>query len=206
MNSLVEQRKVLLVVLVLNLVLVASLAVTGVWADSSGLIANALDNASDAAIYGISVFAIARSARWKRIAAACSGTLLLVFAVGVLGDTVRRFVVGSEPIGLLMIGMAAFAAAVNFLCVVLLRRLGQGDVNLRAVQIFSVNDFISNGGILVAGGLVAWTGQRWPDLLVGLAVTAIAAKGGLEIVRDARETSSLVGSGEKRSPASARMP
>ena len=137
-----EQRRVLLIVLLLNLMLVMFLAIGGVMANSSGLIANALDNASDAAVYAISLFAVGRSLRWKRIAAGCSGVLLLIFGLGVLGDTIRRFVTGSEPIGPMMIAMAVVAAAVNLVCLRLLRRLRNADVNLRAAQTFSVNDFI----------------------------------------------------------------
>jgi Co/Zn/Cd efflux system component len=50
----------------------------------------------------------------------------------------------------------------------------------------SFNDFISNGGILVAGVLVWWLGTNWPDLLVGFLTAVIAIKGGIEILRDAR--------------------
>lgn len=182
-----EQRKVLIQVLALNLLLVVLLATTGTLADSSGLIANALDNASDALVYAISLFAVGRSSHWKRMAAIASGILLLLFAVGVLGDTVRRFLTGSEPVGPLMMGMAAVAAGINYWCMRLLARLSEKDVNLRAAETFSFNDFVSNGGILVAGALVAWTGERWPDLLVGLAVVGIALKGGVEILRDARK-------------------
>lgn len=189
-TTVVEQRRILLIVLALNLLLVAALAVTGILAESSGLIANALDNASDAAVYVISLLAVGRAQRWKRVAAVCSGVLLLVFGLGVVIDAARRFVVGSEPIGPLMMAMAGSSAAVNLLCLWLLRRLGGQDVNLRAAETFSANDFVSNGGILVAGALVAWTGQRWPDLLVGVAVAVIAAKGGLDILRDARQDSS----------------
>lgn len=60
------------------------------------------------------------------------------------------------------------------------------DVNLKAAQTFSCNDFISNGGILVAGGLVLLLGQRWPDLVVGGAVALVALWGGVEIRKDAR--------------------
>ncbi|OYX92699.1 MAG: RND transporter, partial [Novosphingobium sp. 35-62-5] len=41
-------------------------------------------------------------------------------------------------------------------------------------------------GILIAGALVIWLGTNWPDLLVGFATAAIAIKGGIEILRDAR--------------------
>ena len=68
-----------------------------------------------------------------------------------------------------------------------MQRLREPDVNLRAATTFSFNDFISNGGILIAGLLVWWLGSNWPDLLVGLLAAAIAVKGGVEILRDARE-------------------
>ena len=61
------------------------------------------------------------------------------------------------------------------------------DVNLRAAETFSLNDFASNGGIIVAGGLVLWLDQSWPDLVVGVIVAGIAARGGLEILEDARK-------------------
>ena len=184
-----RQRTVLLVVLALNVALVVALMITGALADSSGLIANAVDNASDVAVYAISLFAVGRSAHLKRLGATASGALLLIFAVGVLLDTIRRFIAGSEPIGPMMMGMAVIAAVVNLLCLKLLTGLKGKDVNLRAAETFSLNDFVSNGGVLVAGALVAWTGQRWPDLVVGLGVVLIAAKGGFDILRDARQAS-----------------
>ena len=185
--SVSDQRRILVIVLALNLLLVALLTAAGVRADSNGLIANALDNASDSAAYVISLFAVSRSPRWKRATAAASGVLLLVFAIGVVADAVRRYLVGSEPVGPIMMGAAVIAGAVNLLCLVLLKRLGRSDVNVRAAETFSANDFIASGGVLVAGGLVAWTDQPWPDLLVGVAVSAVAVKGGIEILRDARD-------------------
>lgn len=31
-----------------------------------------------------------------------------------------------------------------------------------------------------------WTGQNWPDLVLGVAVAGIAIKGSIDILRDAR--------------------
>lgn len=181
-----EQRRVLSRVLVLNALLSASLGVAGFAADSSGLVANALDNGSDTAVYAISYFAIGRSSRWKALAARVSGVLLLLFAAGVLADAGRRFVAGAEPIGIAMGAMALVAAGVNLICLRMLQRLRSGDVNVRAAVTFSYNDFVSNAGLLIAGGLVAWTGSFWPDLAVGLAIAGIAIQGGWEILRSAR--------------------
>ena len=181
-----RERRVLLVVLALNVLLVVVLAIAGVLGDSSGLIANALDNASDSVVYAISLFAVGRGARWKARAARVAGVLLLVLAAGVLADAWRRFTSGEAPVGALMMGMGVASAALNLLCVRLLRHIETDDVNIRAATTFSANDAVSNVGILVAGALVAWTGRMWPDLVVGVAVALVALWGGIEILRDAR--------------------
>lgn len=33
--------------------------------------------------------------------------------------------------------------------------------------------------------MVLWTGQNWPDLVVGIGIAAIAIYGGIDILRDA---------------------
>ena len=181
-----DQRRTLWIVLALNLALAAGLAVAGLSADSSALTANALDNASDAVVYAISLFAIGRASIWKERAALWSAALLLIFGLGVAADALRRFFTGSEPIGITMMAMAAIAAVVNLICLFLLRRLKSDDVNMEAAETFSLNDFASNGGVLIAGALVLWLDERWPDLLVGAAVALIAIKGSVDIWRSAR--------------------
>lgn len=189
----IQQRRILAQVLVLNVLLSCSLVVSGIYADSSGLMANALDNASDSAVYALSYVAVDRSPRRKTAAASISGVMLLVLALTVLGDAVRRFVVGAEPVSMLMVTMGFLAAGVNVWCLRLLGRLRRSDVNLRAAYTFSINDFISNLGVLVAAGLVAWTGRFWPDVLVGAAIAVVAGKGGIEIWRDARRSGRVTG-------------
>jgi Co/Zn/Cd efflux system component len=191
-----QQRRTLLTVLGLNAGLAAALGIGGVSADSSALLANALDNASDAAVYLISFLAIGRAGTWKRGAARASGIMLLVFAVGVLVDAVRRVITGTEPIGPTMMALALVAAVVNLICLQLIRRQHSGDVNMKAAETFSFNDFASNGGILVAGALVLWLGQAWPDLVVGVLVAAIALKGGVDILRDAAKDRPAEGEGQ----------
>ena len=182
-----EKRRTLWIVLWLNVVIAVGFLVTGYFGDSNALLANGLDNSSDAIVYGLSLLALSRSRTWKRGAARFSGIMLLLFAVGVIVDAIRRYFEGSEPIGGMMMTMAAVAAVVNLLSLYLLKRLQNKDVNLRAATTFSINDFVSNGGVLLAGIVVIWTGANWPDLLVGIGVAGIALYGGVDILRDAHQ-------------------
>lgn len=179
------KRKTLWLVLWLNVAIAVGFFATGYFGNSNALIANGLDNSSDAIVYGLSLIAISRSRTWKRGAARFSGIMLLIFAAGVVADAIRRYIVGSEPIGAMMMVMAAVAAVVNLLSLFLLKKLQSKDVNLRAATTFSINDFASNGGIILAGIIVIWTGSSWPDLLVGIAVAGIALYGAIDILRDA---------------------
>ena len=54
---------------------------------------------------------------------------------------------------------------------------------MRASWIFSTNDVLANLGVMVAGALVAWTGSRLPDLVVGTVVAALVLLGAVRILR-----------------------
>ena len=152
------QRKVLLWVLVLNAGLGVTLLIGGLASDSSSLIANSLDNFSDAVAYAVSFLAVTRGARWKAAAAAITGVMLLLLAGGVIVDALRRFVSGSEPLGMSMMMLAAVAVAINVLCVKLLRSHRGEDVNLRAAWTMSLNDFVCPEGTCrpVVGGVLTY--------------------------------------------------
>jgi len=183
--DLAGKRRTLWLVLWLNVAIAIGFFVVGYFADSNALLANGLDNSSDAIVYALSLLALARSRIWQRGAARFSGVMLLAFAAGVIADAVRRFVEGSEPGGLMMLAMAAVAAVVNLICLRMLQRTENKDVSMRAATTFSFNDFIANGGIIIAGIVVMLTGANWPDLVVGVAVACIALYGGIQILRDA---------------------
>ena len=182
----VRQKSILRQVLLWNLGLFVGLGIAGWVADSSALMANAVDNASDAAVYLISYLAIDRQPAWKRWAAMLSGVMLLLFACFVLADVVRRWLGDVEPVGMTMMVLALVAAGINLWCLVLLRRVQSDDVNMQAAETFSFNDFISNGGVLVAGGLVLWIGSPWPDLVAGALIALVAIVGGIRILRSVR--------------------
>lgn len=183
-------RKILRTVLLINLgQSAAGIGIgLGMWAASTALMGAGLDNLADASVYAVSLYAVGRAATVKVRAARLSGFLLIGLAVLLLVEVLRRFAGGEEPVGPAMMAMAAVNAALNLVCLRLLRRHRGEDVNFKASSIFTSNDSIVNGAIVLSGALVMWLGSNVPDLVLGLVVAGIAANGGREILREASET------------------
>lgn len=182
-----EQRRVLLTVFAINGVMFVVELGVGLFAQSSGVIADSLDMLADALVYGVGLYAIGLAASIKRRTAWWSGVFQLVLALCILGDVARRAVVGSEPHSLLMMIIASVALGANAWCLSLLSKHRDGEVHMRASWIFSRSDVIANAGVIVAGLLVWVTGSRWPDLIVGSIIALVVARGGAEILREAKQ-------------------
>ena len=180
-------RKILRTVLLINLGQSAAGIGLGIWAASTALMGAGLDNLADASVYAVSLYAVGRAAMVKVRAARLSGYLLIGLAVLLLVEVLRRFSGGEEPVAPAMMAIAAANAALNLVCLRLLRRHRGEDVNFKASAIFTNNDSIVNGSIVLSGALVMWLGSNIPDLLLGVVVAAIAANGGREILREASE-------------------
>lgn len=155
----------------------------GVWAQSTGLIADSFDMLADAMVYGLSLYAVGRAVADQQRAARASGVLQLLLALGALFEVARRALQGSEPIELVMIGVATIALVANLACVALLARHRHGGVHLKASWIFSTNDALANLGVIVAGLLVLGTGSAVPDLVVGGLVGLLVLSGAVRILR-----------------------
>ena len=183
-----NDRKILWTVLLINLGQSAASIGLGMWAASTALMGAGLDNLADASVYAVSLYAVGRATMVKVRAARLSGFLLIGLAVLLLLEVLRRFAGGEEPVGPAMMAMAAANAALNLVCLRLLRRHRGEDVNFKASAIFTSNDSIVNGAIVLSGALVMWLGSNVPDLVLGLVVAGIAANGGREILREASET------------------
>jgi Co/Zn/Cd efflux system component len=157
--------------------------VVGFLAQSTGLIADSLDMFADAAVYGLSLYAVGRAAAMKIRAAHLAGWLQLALALMALGEVVRRFIIGSEPVSGLMMGMGLLALIANVTCLVLISRKRNAGAHMKASYIFSANDVIANAGVILAGFLVAVTGSHYPDLVIGTVVGLIVLNGGRRILR-----------------------
>ena len=180
-------RRTLRTVLAINLAQSVGGGLVGVLASSTGLIGAAIDNLADAGVYGLSLYAVGRDAAHKARAAHVSGVILVALSVLLAAEVLRRFITGAEPIGPAMMVAAAINAALNLVCLRLLRKHRGQDVHFDASWIFTSNDTLINLGIVASGLLVMLLGSPVPDLLIGLVTAVVAARGGKEILEMARE-------------------
>ena len=181
-----QQRRVLVVLLVINAAMFVVEVVAGILAESTGLIADSMDMLADAVVYGIGLYAVGRAASARIRAAQVSGYFQMALALIVALDVSRRAIFGSEPEPAYMVLVGLVALAANVVCLSLIARHRDGGVHMRASWIFSKNDVIANAGVVVSGGIVYLTGTRWPDLVVGIAIAYIVLRGALAIIEDAR--------------------
>ena len=181
-----EQSRVLVLLLAINGVMFVAEIFAGIVGDSTALIADSLDMLADASVYAIGLYAVGRSLLIKAKAAHISGIFQVALGLGVLLDIVRRFFVGSEPESLIMMAVGIVALFANMLCLVLIYKHRQGEVHMRASWIFSKNDVIANLGIIGGGLLVSFTGSSYPDLIIGIIISAIVIRGGVNIIKDAK--------------------
>jgi len=166
----------------INAVLFVVEMTAGLIAHSTGLVAESLDNFADAAVYGLALYAVGHSVKMQVRAAHLAGVLQLILAVGVLAEVVRRFVFGSEPESLVMMGIAFIALIANTTCLLLISKHREGGAHMKASWIFSANDVVINLGVITAGALVAWTGSNYPDLIIGRFAGIIVLNGARRIL------------------------
>lgn len=189
------ERRTLIWVLAINFLQVIVAGVVGVIADSTGLLGAALDNLGDAGVYAVSLYAVGRTIVAKVRVARLSGLLLIAFGLALFVEVLRRFFVGAEPIGLAMIVTALANAALNVVCLKLLRSHRDRGVHLKASWIFTTNDMLANAGIVASGAAVMFFASPLPDLIIGLLVGGIVLKGGWNILKEAHDA---IGDGSSR--------
>ena len=179
----VRQRRVLWVVLAVNAVMFV-IEITASWlAGSTALLADAVDFLADSATYGLTLFVLARSMRWKATAALIKGAAMGAFGIGVIAVALWR---ASDPVlpdGAIMGSVGALALAANVGSALLLFWHRGDDLNMRSVWLCSRNDALANVGVLIAAGAVVLTGTAWPDLAAGALIAGLELSAAYTIIR-----------------------
>lgn len=178
------QRSLLRIVLVINLGLFMVECLAGLLADSLGLVADGLDMLADAMVYTLALMAIGGSAVRKKYVARIAGYMQLLLAGSGFSEVIRRFIGdGQLPEYSTMIFISLLALAGNGYCLYLLLKTKSQEAHIQASMIFTSGDVMVNLGIIVAAGLVYFTGSPYPDLIVGAIVFLMVARGSFAILK-----------------------
>ena len=171
-----QQAKVLWAVLAINLGMFAIEFGAGIRANSLSLTGDSLDMLGDALVYASSLYVINKGSKAQAGSAFFKGLIMFLLAIAVFARAIHQLFVGAVPETNIMSMVGSIALFANLLCLLLLTRHRQDNLNMSSVWLCSRNDIIANTSVLAAAGLIFLTHSPLPDLAVGLLLTFVFAK------------------------------
>lgn len=177
-----QQRGTLRVVLAINAVMFVVIVAAALYANSSSLLADSLDNLGDALTYGLSLLVVSKGIGAKARVALFKGILILLAAMIVAGQIAYRLFVPDVPIFEVMGTFSLIGLAANSICLYLLWRHRNEDVNMSSVWECSRNDIASNVSVFVAAAGVWLTGSGWPDIAVALGLVFVLMRSAVRVI------------------------
>ena len=180
-----KQRHVLWIVLLINAIMFVVECIAGLRAASLSLTGDSLDMLGDALVYGSSLYVLSRGVRAQAKSALLKGGVMFITAIAVFARAVYQLATQTIPVVNIMSSIGLLVLAANLICLLLLTRHKDDNINMSSVWLCSRNDIIANCSVLVAAGLVWWSGSFIPDFLVGLLITVVFAKSAGKVLSQA---------------------
>lgn len=155
---------------------------------SVSLLADSVDFLEDTAISVLVFVALGWPLRWRSRAGKAMALIILVPAAAAAWQAFAKFSHPSPPDPLALALTAGGAAVVNGIsALVLVRVRHHGGSLSRAAFLSARNDVVVNLAIIAMGGLTAWTGSGWPDIVLGLVIVSINSFAAKEVWEAAEE-------------------
>jgi cobalt-zinc-cadmium efflux system protein len=190
-----RHRSRLVIALVVTVVAMLVQTVGALLTGSLALLSDAGHMLSDAAALVIALVATWLAGRpathrwtfgWQRaevLAALVNGVVLLVVAVLVAVEGVRRLAVPTEVAAPGMLIAATVGLAANGVSLALLRQGQRESINVRGAYLEVLGDLIGSVAVIVAGVVILLTGWTTADALASLAIAALIAPRALSLLR-----------------------
>ncbi len=180
-----RQRRVLTVVLVVNLLTFLMMVGAAWYSRSSSLLSGALDNLGDALTYALSLAVVGASLAAKARVALLKGVLILAAAVAVAVQIGWRLTHPAVPLFEAMGVAALLNLGANAYCLYLLSPFRHGDINLASAWECSRNDVWEGVAVLAAAASVGLFGAAWPDLVIASALLVMFLRSAVRVLRSA---------------------
>ena len=180
-----SQRRVLVLVLVINAATFLMMITAAGFSGSSSLLSGALDNFGDAVTYALSLAVIGATCAAKARVALFKGLLIFGAALAVAVQIAWRISHVETPVFETMGIAALLNLGANLLCLRLLYPYRNGDVNMTSVWECSRND-VMEGVAVIAATLAVWVfGSGWPDILIAIALLVLFLRSASRVLRSA---------------------
>ncbi|WAR45985.1 cation transporter [Methylomonas rapida] len=180
-----KQRGTLIKVLVINALMFVVIVIAAWYGKSTALLSDSLDNLGDAITYGLSLFAVSRSSGTKARVALFKGGLILAASLAVVAQIVHRLMVPVLPSYEIMSIFSMAGLAANGLCLYLLWRHRDEDINMSSVFECSRNDIASNLSVVIAAAGVWLFDNLWPDIIVASLLALLLLISSVRVIRGA---------------------
>lgn len=178
-----RQSRVLWTVLGINAVMFVVELLSGIRSYSLALTGDSLDMLGDAIAYGSSLYVIHKGRKAQAKSALLKGSIMFLSAIVVFARAIYQAFFHATPELFVMSTVGVIALLANLLCLFLLTRHRNDNINMSSVWLCSRNDIIANTSVLVAAVLVFITGLSLPDLVIGFMLTFIFAKSAGSVLR-----------------------
>ncbi len=195
-HSEVENRRILLIALIVTFLFMLIEFFGGVISRSLALISDAGHMLSDSASLFMAYFAIFISSKkaneyktfgYKRIetiTAFVNGITLIIVSILVLKEGIERFV---HPITVntnQLIIIASFGLLVNIVIALLLFKNSKNNLNIRGALIHVIGDLFGSIGAIIAGLVMKYTGWLYADPLISVLIALLILFSSFALLRE----------------------
>lgn len=177
-------KKVLYIVLFINLAMFFTESINGLLAHSNALLADSLNMLGDVFVYGISIVLLSQRPSVRAKGSMIKGIIMLALGVFVVGESIFKMINPIIPTASTITVIGLLALLANAVCFVLLAKYRSKDLNVRSAWICSRNDVLANIGVIAAGLLVFWLNSMWPDIIIGVLIASVVTRSSLRIIRE----------------------
>ena len=186
--------KNLLISIILNIVITTSQVVGGLVSGSLALLSDALHNFTDVLSLIISYVAnrlskkqasVSKTFGYKRaeiIAAFVNASTLVVIAVLLIVEAVKRFLNPQEIVSDLVIWLSVIAIFANGFSVLLLRKDADANMNMRSAYVHLLTDMMASIAVLLGGLLMKFYQMYWVDSLLTLLIALYLIYAGWDLL------------------------
>jgi len=179
-----QQRKTLSIILVLNAVMFVVAIVAAFKASSVALLSESFDYFGDALTYALSFIVINMSNKKKAYVALFKGSLILIAASVVAFQLVNKVLHPSLPSYDIMGVMSLLGLFVNGICLALLWKHRNEDINMSSVWECSRNDIAANISVMLAALGVWLTSSVWPDIIIAFGLMLMLYRSAYRVMKN----------------------